>query len=291
MLSRFLTRKVLKTFTKAKSQYIIGIDLGTTNSCVAIMEGGQSKVIENTEGQRTTPSIVAITKEGERLVGSTAKRQAVTNPENTFYGTKRLIGRKFEDADVQKDLKHLGFNVIRHNNGDVWLKTTKGEKYSPSQIGAFVLNKMKETAENYLGKPVSEAVVTVPAYFNDSQRQATKDACKISGLNVLRILNEPTAACLAYGLDRNESKVIAVYDLGGGTFDISIMEMMDGVFEVKATNGDTSCGGEDVDSMITEHLVKEFKKSSGMDIKNDKMAIQRLRESAEKAKIELSSSL
>lgn len=291
MLRKLMTTKPLRMFSKAKSQHVIGIDLGTTNSCVALMEGGTPKVIENAEGMRTTPSVVAFTKEGERLVGSPAKRQAITNSENTFYATKRLIGRKFNDPNVQKDAKHLSYKVIAHANGDAWLQTTKGDKFSPSQIGAFVLMKMKETAEGYLGKPVTEAVITVPAYFNDSQRQATKDAGKIAGLEVLRIINEPTAACLAYGLDKNTSKVIAVYDLGGGTFDISILEMMEGVFEVKATNGDTSLGGEDVDVMITQHFQEEFKKQSGLDISKDKMALQRVREAAEKAKIELSSSL
>jgi molecular chaperone DnaK len=291
MLRKFMTNQTMRMFSKAKSQHVIGIDLGTTNSCVALMEGGTPKVIENAEGMRTTPSVVAFAKDGERLVGAPAKRQAITNPENTFYATKRLIGRKFNDPNVQKDAKHLSYKVISHANGDAWLQTTKGDKYSPSQIGAFVLTKMKETAEGYLGKPVTEAVVTVPAYFNDSQRQATKDAGKIAGLDVLRIINEPTAACLAYGLDKNTSKVIAVYDLGGGTFDVSILEMMEGVFEVKATNGDTSLGGEDVDAMITQHFQDEFKKQSGLDITKDKSAIQRVREAAEKAKIELSSAL
>jgi molecular chaperone DnaK len=286
-----MTNQTMRMFSKAKSQHVIGIDLGTTNSCVALMEGGTPKVIENAEGMRTTPSVVAFSKDGERLVGAPAKRQAITNPENTFYATKRLIGRKYNDPNVQKDAKHLSYKVISHANGDAWLQTTKGDKYSPSQIGAFVLTKMKETAEAYLGKPVTEAVVTVPAYFNDSQRQATKDAGKIAGLDVLRIINEPTAACLAYGLDKNASKVIAVYDLGGGTFDVSILEMMEGVFEVKATNGDTSLGGEDVDAMVTQHFLDEFKKQSGLDITKDKSAIQRVREAAEKAKIELSSSL
>lgn len=291
MLKKLLTKAPGHLFSKAKSQHVIGIDLGTTNSCVAIMEGGTPKVIENAEGMRTTPSVVAFSKEGERLVGAPAKRQAITNPENTFYATKRLIGRKFNDPNVQKDAKHLSYKVISHANGDAWLQTTKGDKFSPSQIGAFVLMKMKETAEGYLGKTVSEAVITVPAYFNDSQRQATKDAGKISGLDVLRIINEPTAACLAYGLDKNTSKVIAVYDLGGGTFDVSILEMMEGVFEVKATNGDTSLGGEDVDAMITQHFIDEFKRQAGIDVSKDKMAIQRVREAAEKAKIELSSAL
>ena len=291
MFRKLLTTNSKRLFSKAKSQHVIGIDLGTTNSCVAIMEGGTPRVIENAEGMRTTPSVVAFTKDKERLVGAPAKRQAVTNPENTLYATKRLIGRKFNDANVQKDIKHLSYKVVSHSNSDAWLQTTHGDKYSPSQIGAFVLTKMKETAEAYLGSPVTEAVVTVPAYFNDSQRQATKDAGKIAGLDVLRIINEPTAACLAYGLDKNVSKVLAVYDLGGGTFDVSILEMMEGVFEVKATNGDTSLGGEDVDAMMTQFLIDEFKKQSGVDIAKDKMAVQRLREAAEKAKIELSSSL
>ena len=249
-----LIRRTARNFSKAKTQHVIGIDLGTTNPCVALMEGGQAKVIENAEGARTTPSIVSFTNTGERLAGVAAKRQAVTNPENTFYATKRLIGKKFTDADVKKDMKHLSYQVVSHSNGDAWVSKTNGEKMSPSQIGAYVLTKMKETADAYLGVNVSEAVVTVPAYFNDSQRTATKDAGKIAGLDVLRIINEPTAACLAYGIDKNESKIIAVYDLGGGTFDVSILEMMDGVFEVKATNGDTSLGGEDVDAMLTNFL-------------------------------------
>lgn len=255
------------------------------------MEGGQAKVIENAEGSRTTPSIVSFTNTGERLAGIAAKRQAVTNPENTFYATKRLIGKKFTDTDVKKDMKHLSYQVVSHSNGDAWVSKTNGEKMSPSQIGAYVLTKMKETADAYLGVNVSEAVVTVPAYFNDSQRTATKDAGKIAGLDVLRIINEPTAACLAYGIDKNESKIIAVYDLGGGTFDVSILEMMDGVFEVKATNGDTSLGGEDVDAMLTNFLMNEFKTQSGIDLHTDKMAIQRVREAAEKTKIELSNSM
>ncbi len=291
MLSRILRKSIFRSFSKAKTQHVIGIDLGTTNSCVSIMEGGKAKVIENAEGDRTTPSIVSFTKEGEKLVGKPAKRQAVTNPENTFYACKRLIGRKFIDSDVKKDMKHLSYKVMGHSNGDAWVQTTNGKKYSPSQIASFVLGKMKDTASNYLGNQVTEAVITVPAYFNDSQRQATKDAGKISGLDVLRIINEPTAACLAYGLDKNESKVVAVYDLGGGTFDISILEMMEGVFEVKATNGDTSCGGEDIDAMMTEFLLKEVKKSTGVDVSKDKQALQRVREAAEKAKIELSSSV
>jgi len=292
MLSKFLNKQLssnLRQFSKAKTAHVIGIDLGTTNSCVSIMEAGQPKVIENAEGARTTPSIVAFAQDGSKLVGAFAKRQSVTNPEGTFYATKRLIGRKFEDAVVQKDLKHLSYKVVRHSNGDAWVSDKSDKKYSPSQIGAMVLGKMKETAEAYVGTTVSEAVVTVPAYFNDSQRQSTKDAGKIAGLDVLRIINEPTAASLAYGFDKAESKTVAVYDLGGGTFDISILELMDGVFEVKATNGDTACGGEDVDIMLAEFLTKEFKASSMLDISNDKMAMQRVREAAEKAKIELSS--
>ena len=291
MLRKMMKTVLTKKFSQAKTQHVIGIDLGTTNSCVAIVEGGVPKVIENAEGARTTPSVVAFTKEGEKLVGTPAKRQAITNSENTFYATKRLIGRKFNDENTQKDAKHVSYKIIAHSNGDAWVQTTKGEKYSPSQIGAFVLTKMKESAEAYLNKPVSEAVITVPAYFNDSQRQATKDAGKIAGLDVLRIINEPTAACLSYGLDKTANKIVAVYDLGGGTFDVSILEMSDGLFEVKATNGDTSLGGEDVDAMITQHFIQEFKASSGIDITADKMAIQRLREAAEKAKIELSSAL
>lgn len=268
---------------------IIGIDLGTTNSCVAVTEAGQPKVIENAEGDRTTPSIVAFNDAGEKLVGLPAKRQAATNPTNTFYATKRLIGRKFKDSETQKDAKNLAYEIVKHSNGDAWVATNNGKSYSPSQIGAFVLTKMKETAEDYLGTTVNDAVVTVPAYFNDSQRQATKDAGQISGLNVKRIINEPTAAAMAYGLDKKESKVLAVYDLGGGTFDVSILEMMEGVFEVKSTNGDTSCGGEDVDIIILKWVVEEFKKQSGMDLTPNKEAIQRVREAAEKAKIELSS--
>lgn len=291
MLRKLLNSSFLRKFSQAKTQHVIGIDLGTTNSCVAIVEGGVPKVIENAEGLRTTPSVVAFTKEGEKLVGTPAKRQAITNSDNTFYATKRLIGRKFNDENVQKDAKHMGYKIVSHTNGDAWVQTTNGQKYSPSQIGAFVLGKMKESAEAYLAKPVSEAVVTVPAYFNDAQRQATKDAGKIAGLDVLRIINEPTAACLSYGLDKNVNKIVAVYDLGGGTFDISILEMSEGLFEVKATNGDTSLGGEDVDAMITQHFLQEFKSGTGIDISSDKVAIQRLREAAEKAKIELSSAL
>ncbi len=267
---------------------VIGIDLGTTNSCVAIMEGMAPKVIENAEGMRTTPSMVAFTNEGERLVGLPAKRQAVTNPENTFFAIKRLIGRRYEDPTVEKDKKLVPYKIVKADNGDAWVEL-RGEKYSPSQISAFILQKMKETAESYLGEKVAKAVITVPAYFNDAQRQATKDAGKIAGLEVLRIINEPTAAALAYGLDKKEGKTIAVYDLGGGTFDISILEIGDGVFEVKSTNGDTFLGGEDFDMRIVDYLANEFKKENGIDLRNDKLALQRLKEAAEKAKIELSS--
>ncbi|MEC3861835.1 molecular chaperone DnaK [Mesobacterium sp. TK19101] len=267
---------------------VIGIDLGTTNSCVAIMDGAQPRVIENSEGARTTPSIVAFT-EDERLVGQPAKRQAVTNPDNTIFGVKRLIGRRNDDADLAKDKKNLPFNVIDGGNGDAWVEA-RGDKYSPSQISAFILQKMKETAEAYLGEKVEQAVITVPAYFNDAQRQATKDAGKIAGLEVLRIINEPTAAALAYGLDKQESKTIAVYDLGGGTFDVTILEIDDGLFEVKSTNGDTFLGGEDFDMRIVNYLADEFKKEHAVDLTKDKMALQRLKEAAEKAKIELSSS-
>ncbi|MFO7771577.1 molecular chaperone DnaK [Roseovarius gahaiensis] len=267
---------------------VIGIDLGTTNSCVAIMDGSQARVIENSEGARTTPSIVAFA-EGERLVGQPAKRQAVTNPENTIFGVKRLIGRREDDADLAKDKKNMPFNVIDGGNGDAWVEA-RGEKYSPSQISAFILGKMKETAESYLGEDVTQAVITVPAYFNDAQRQATKDAGKIAGLEVLRIINEPTAAALAYGLDKENTHTIAVYDLGGGTFDVTILEIDDGLFEVKATNGDTFLGGEDFDMRIVNYLADEFKKENGVDLTKDKMALQRLKEAAEKAKIELSSS-
>ncbi|XP_055699383.1 heat shock 70 kDa protein cognate 5 [Phlebotomus papatasi] len=270
---------------------VIGIDLGTTNSCVAVMEGKQAKVIENAEGNRTTPSHVAFTKDGERLVGMPAKRQAVTNSANTFYATKRLIGRRFDDPEVKKDMKNLSYKVVKASNGDGWVQGTDGKVYSPSQIGAFILMKMKETAEAYLNTPVKNAVITVPAYFNDSQRQATKDAGQIAGLNVLRVINEPTAAALAYGMDKTEDKIIAVYDLGGGTFDISILEIQKGVFEVKSTNGDTLLGGEDFDNYLVNFLVTEFKKDQGIDITKDPMAMQRLKEAAEKAKIELSSSL
>ena len=268
---------------------VIGIDLGTTNSCVAVMEGKTPKVIENAEGMRTTPSMVAFTDDAERLVGLPAKRQAVTNPENTLFAIKRLIGRRYDDPMVEKDKGLVPYKIVRADNGDAWVES-HGKKYSPSQISAFILQKMKETAEAYLGEKVEQAVITVPAYFNDAQRQATKDAGKIAGLEVLRIINEPTAAALAYGLDKKkESKTIAVYDLGGGTFDISILEIGDGVFEVKSTNGDTFLGGEDFDMRLVDYLANEFKKESGIDLRGDKLALQRLKEAAEKAKIELSS--
>jgi len=267
---------------------VIGIDLGTTNSCVAIMEGTQAKVLENAEGARTTPSVVAFTDGDEKLIGQPAKRQAVTNPENTIFAVKRLIGRNFEDPTVKKDIESAPFKIIKAENADAWIEA-KGKKYSPSQISAFILQKMKQTAEKYLGQEVTKAVITVPAYFNDAQRQATKDAGKIAGLEVLRIINEPTAAALSYGLDKKVNKKIAVYDLGGGTFDISILELGDGVFEVKSTNGDTFLGGEDFDNAIVDYLLNEFKKENGIDLKSDKLALQRLKEAAEKAKIELSS--
>ncbi len=267
---------------------VIGIDLGTTNSCVAIMDGSQPRVIENAEGARTTPSIVAFT-DSERLVGQPAKRQAVTNPDRTVFAVKRLIGRRADDAEVARDRKHVPYDIVAGPNGDAWVEAG-GEKYSPSQISAFILQKMKETAESYLGEDVTQAVITVPAYFNDAQRQATKDAGKIAGLEVLRIINEPTAAALAYGLDKKETRTIAVYDLGGGTFDITILEIDDGLFEVKSTNGDTFLGGEDFDMRIVQYLADEFKKENGVDLSKDKMALQRLKEAAEKAKIELSSS-
>jgi molecular chaperone DnaK len=269
---------------------VIGIDLGTTNSCVAVMEGKNPKVIENAEGARTTPSIVAFTSEGETLVGQPAKRQGVTNPENTFFAIKRLIGRRMEDPMVAKDKKLVPYSIVKADNGDAWVDS-RGSKYAPSQISAFTLTKMKETAERYLGEPVTQAVITVPAYFNDSQRQATKDAGKIAGLEVLRIINEPTAAALAYGLDKREAGTIAVYDLGGGTFDVSVLEIGDGVFEVKSTNGDTFLGGEDFDMRIVDYLADEFKKEQSIDLRKDKLALQRLREAAEKAKVELSSSM
>lgn len=300
-----LGRNIVSPFSKIASQsrlqirnksdekvrgHVIGIDLGTTNSCVAVMEGKTPRVLENSEGLRTTPSVVAFTKEGERLVGTPAKRQAVTNPENTVYATKRLIGRRFEDSEVKKEAQHVPFKIVKASNGDAWVEAM-GKMYSPSQIGAFVLTKMKETAESYLNTPVKNAVITVPAYFNDSQRQATKDAGQIAGLNVLRVINEPTAAALAYGLDNKKDLIVAVYDLGGGTFDISILEMQAGVFEVRSTNGDTFLGGEDFDNAILKHLVGEFKKQTGCDVAKDPQAMQRLREAAEKAKCELSSSL
>ncbi|WP_295808053.1 molecular chaperone DnaK [uncultured Nitratireductor sp.] len=267
---------------------VIGIDLGTTNSCVAVMDGKDAKVIENAEGARTTPSIVAFTDSDERLVGQPAKRQAVTNPENTLFAIKRLIGRRFSDPTVEKDKKLVPYKIVKADNGDAWVES-HGKTYSPSQISAMTLQKMKETAESYLGEKVEKAVITVPAYFNDAQRQATKDAGKIAGLEVLRIINEPTAAALAYGLDKKDGKTIAVYDLGGGTFDISILEIGDGVFEVKSTNGDTFLGGEDFDMRLVEYLAAEFKKEQGIDLQQDKLALQRLKEAAEKAKIELSS--
>ncbi len=268
---------------------VIGIDLGTTNSCVAVMDGGKPKVIENSEGARTTPSIVAFTKDSERLIGQPAKRQAVTNPDNTLFAIKRLIGRRFDDPMTKKDMELVPYDIVKGKNGDAWVKAGD-EEYSPSQISAFILQKMKETAEGYLGEDVTQAVITVPAYFNDAQRQATKDAGQIAGLEVLRIINEPTAAALAYGMDKNDGKTIAVYDLGGGTFDVSVLEIGDGVFEVKSTNGDTFLGGEDFDSAIVEWLAAQFEKKENMDLRKDKLALQRLKEAAEKAKIELSSS-
>lgn len=267
---------------------VIGIDLGTTNSCVAVMDGGKPKVIENSEGARTTPSIVAFTKDNERLIGQPAKRQAVTNPDNTLFAIKRLIGRRFDDPMTKKDMDLVPYNIVKGKNGDAWVEAS-GEKYSPSQVSAFILQKMKETAESYLGETVTQAVITVPAYFNDAQRQATKDAGQIAGLEVLRIINEPTAAALAYGMDKDEGKTIAVYDLGGGTFDVSVLEIGDGVFEVKSTNGDTFLGGEDFDNVIVEYLADAFKKKENTDLRSDKLALQRLKEAAEKAKIELSS--
>jgi molecular chaperone DnaK len=267
---------------------VIGIDLGTTNSCVAVMEGGKPKVIENSEGARTTPSVVAFTKDGERLIGQPAKRQAVTNPDNTIFAVKRLIGRRFDDPITKKDTELVPYKIVKGPNGDAWVQAG-GKDYSPSQISAFILQKMKETAEAYLGEPVTQAVITVPAYFNDAQRQATKDAGQIAGLEVLRIINEPTAAALAYGLEKQDGKTIAVYDLGGGTFDISILEIGDGVFEVKSTNGDTFLGGEDFDAKIVNYLADKFKEKEGIDLRSDRLALQRLKEAAEKAKIELSS--
>ena len=269
---------------------VIGIDLGTTNSCVAIMESGDPNVLANAEGSRTTPSVVAFTDSGERLVGQIARRQAITNPENTIFAVKRLIGRRYDDPMVQKAIKVLPYKVSRNENGDAWVEI-RGKQYSPAEISAFILQKMKQTAEDYLGEKVTEAVITVPAYFNDSQRQATKDAGRIAGLNVLRIINEPTAASLAYGLDKKKDEKIAVFDLGGGTFDVSILELGDGVFEVKATNGDTFLGGEDFDQRIIDYLADEFKKDQGIDLRRDRMALQRLKEAGEKAKCELSSSM
>jgi molecular chaperone DnaK len=269
---------------------VIGIDLGTTNSCVSIMEGGDPVVITNAEGSRITPSVVAFTDSGERLVGQIARRQAITNPENTIFAIKRLIGRRFDDPEVQKAMKVLPYKIVRADNGDAWVEV-RGKKYSPAEISAFILQKMKQTAEDHVGEKVSEAVITVPAYFNDSQRQATKDAGKIAGLNVLRIINEPTAASLAYGLDKKKDEKIAVFDLGGGTFDISILEIGDGVFEVKATNGDTFLGGEDFDQRVIDYLADEFKKDQGIDLRKDRMALQRLKEAAEKAKCELSTAM
>ncbi|KAJ7378800.1 Stress-70 protein, mitochondrial [Desmophyllum pertusum] len=296
---RVITEDILSRNGSCKSRFysseavrgsVCGIDLGTTNSCVAVMEGKTPKVLENAEGSRTTPSVVAFTPDGERLVGTPAKRQAVTNPENTLYATKRYIGRRFDDKEIKKDMGSVSFKIVKASNGDAWFEAN-GQMYSPSQVGAFVLMKMKETADSYLGTTVKNAVITVPAYFNDSQRQATKDAGQISGLNVLRVINEPTAAALAYGMDKSEDKIIAVYDLGGGTFDVSILEIQKGVFEVKATNGDTYLGGEDFDNTLLKYLIKEFKRESGVDLSKDNMALQRLREAAEKAKIELSASV
>ncbi len=269
---------------------IIGIDLGTTNSCVAIMEGGDPVVIANQEGNRTTPSVVAIAENGERLVGQVAKRQAITNSENTVYAVKRLIGRKYSSKEIQYDVKITAYKITEASNGDAQV-TVRGKNYSPAEISAMILTKMKQTAEDYLGEKVTDAVITVPAYFNDSQRQATKDAGKIAGLNVLRIINEPTAAALAYGLDKKKDEKVAVFDLGGGTFDISILELGDGVFEVKSTNGDTHLGGEDFDQRVMDYLVAEFKKDQGIDLRSDKMALQRLKEAAEKAKMELSTTM
>ncbi|CAI4401229.1 AAC_collapsed_G0014400.mRNA.1.CDS.1 [Saccharomyces cerevisiae] len=290
----FKAHNILRILTRFQSTKIpdavIGIDLGTTNSAVAIMEGKVPRIIENAEGSRTTPSVVAFTKDGERLVGEPAKRQSVINSENTLFATKRLIGRRFEDAEVQRDINQVPFKIVKHSNGDAWVEA-RNRTYSPAQIGGFILNKMKETAEAYLAKSVKNAVVTVPAYFNDAQRQATKDAGQIIGLNVLRVVNEPTAAALAYGLDKSEPKVIAVFDLGGGTFDISILDIDNGIFEVKSTNGGTHLGGEDFDIYLLQEIISHFKKETGIDLSNDRMAVQRIREAAEKAKIELSSTL
>jgi len=290
MLKSVLPKMYLSRAAGQVQGRVAGIDLGTTNSCVAVMEGTQAKVLENAEGSRTTPSYIAITAEGERLVGAPARRQAVTNPANTFYATKRLIGRQHNDPELKKDIDASPFAIVRANGGDAWVEGSDGKRYSPSQMGAFVLSKMKETAEQYIGSKVDNAVITVPAYFNDSQRQATKDAGQIAGMNVLRVINEPTAAALAYGLEKDEDKVIAVYDLGGGTFDISVLEIQKGVFEVKSTNGDTLLGGEDFDNAIIQHIAAEFKKQSGIDVSKDIQAVQRIKEAAENAKIELSSS-
>lgn len=290
VFSRYMSSKCQnkKSSNRRITGDVIGIDLGTTNSCTAILEGTQPKVIENSEGMRTTPSVVAFSEDGQRLVGEVAKRQAITNPENTVYATKRLIGRRYEEEAIKKEQGILPYKIVKAENGDAWVEA-RGEKYSPSQIGAFILEKMKETAETYLGRSVKHAVITVPAYFNDSQRQATKDAGSIAGLNVTRIINEPTAAALAYGMEKADGKTIAVYDLGGGTFDISILEILGGVFEVKATNGNTSLGGEDFDQRILNYLIQEFKKTQGIDLSRDKLALQRLREASETAKKELSS--
>lgn len=290
MLSK-LSKNTFRRFLSDKvSGPVIGIDLGTTNSCVAIIEGSRAHVIENSEGQRTTPSVVAFSKDGERLVGTPARRQAVTNPKNTFYATKRLIGRRYEDKELMNDKKNLSYNIVKSSNGDAWVEGSDGKRYSPQQIGAYTLDKMKQTAEQYLNQKVGHAVITVPAYFNDSQRQATKDAGHISGLKVLRVINEPTAAALAYGLDKNnDDKTIAVYDLGGGTFDVSILEMQKGVFEVRSTNGDTMLGGEDFDHELVSFIAAEFKKQTGADVRSNDAALQRVREAAEKAKMELSS--
>ncbi|KAI8916558.1 heat shock protein 70 family [Powellomyces hirtus] len=286
-LGRLASPSLVRFASDKVQGQVIGIDLGTTNSCVAVMDGKTPRVIENAEGGRTTPSVVAFTKDGELLVGTPAKRQAVVNPENTLFASKRLIGRRFEDAEVQKDISTVSYKIVKHSNGDAWLEA-RGKKYSPAQIGAFVLQNLKETAQSFLGKPAQHAVVTVPAYFNDAQRQATKDAGQIAGLDVKRVINEPTAAALAYGLEKAGDKVVAVYDLGGGTFDISILELQQGVFEVKSTNGDTHLGGEDFDNTMVRYIVNEFKKQEGIDIGKDRMALQRVREAAEKAKIELS---
>eukprot|EP00829_Urostomides_striatus_P009992 TRINITY_DN2260_c0_g1_i1.p1 TRINITY_DN2260_c0_g1~~TRINITY_DN2260_c0_g1_i1.p1 ORF type:complete len:536 (+),score=185.25 TRINITY_DN2260_c0_g1_i1:64-1608(+) len=292
MLSKLISRKAptMGSFlnTSRKFGSVIGIDLGTTFSCVAIMEGQTPKVIENSEGMRTTPSVVAFMEDGSRVVGISAKRQAVTNPEHTIFATKRLIGRRFDDPTVKKNFLSMSYKTVKAPNGDAWVEA-RGKQYSPSQIGAFVLTKMKETAEGYLGKPVKDAVITCPAYFNDSQRQATKDAGRIANLNVLRVINEPTAAALSFGIDKTDGKIVAVYDLGGGTFDISVLEISNGVFEVKSTNGDTALGGEDFDAKLQKYMADEFKKQTGIDVTKDKNAMQRLREAAENAKIELSS--